>query len=670
MSSTYKTRSFCYYLFLKRKWERMKEFYSDNYLNICLPHTVFKDTAVHVAVYSDNEELVKSLLDMVYREYADYFLGGPAIFQKQNTFGNTPLHEAASIGNVDMVKIIMHYDPKQLNTKNKRGETPFFTAAVYGNTNVIRHLAPEIKKDADDHERPYFNHTSSRGSTMLHEAIRGYYFETALELVKPEYHIWTDQKDSDDITCFQLLANIPSAFESGYSFGILEKLIYLCLPVVDYSKNKDETNSVSQVPPTPNTDLERAGDHSKDKDGNKNVSHFPPSPNTAFQKITAKMYVTFWSIIAKGFPSIKDLWDTKKKHGIVVELSKILAGGDKSWQVNNTDGQNDTPLLAAARNGIIEIIEAIFNLFPQAIEHENHKRENIFHVVVEHRRRQLLEYLLQTCHVSYPRLLWKINQDGDGILHKAAYKSHYSSRERPGEALRLQSDIHWFERVKKLVPPHHINHLNHHDNLTPHALFTKEHKELVKNGQEWLIRTTNSCIIVAVLIATVAFTSIYTVPGGSDPKTGKPLLLTKTPFTVFTASDVASLCFAFTSVVVFLSISTSKMNERDFRRALPLKLVLGLSMLFWSVAALMVGFAATLDITINQRLHEATAPIITIACFPVAFFLLLQLPLYFNITWFTIKDLLQTLVDCIPQQKCKSSSCIMRYQVSFGHSLC
>lgn len=208
------------------------------------------------------------------------------------------------------------------------------------------------------------------------------------------------------------------------------------------------------------------------------------------------------------------------------------------------------------------------------------------------------------------------------------------------------------QRVKKMVPPHHINHLNK-KNLTPHALFTKEHNELVKSGQEWLIRTTNSCIIVAVLIATVAFTSIYTVPGGSHPKTGKPLLLNTTAFTVFTASDVASLCFAFTSVVVFLSITTSKMNEQDFRRSLPLKLVLGLSMLFLSVAALMVGFAATLDITIRHRLHQAAAPIIAIACFPVAFFLFLQLPLYTNITWFTIKDLLRSLIYFIPHQKCK-----------------
>ncbi|PRQ28326.1 putative ankyrin repeat-containing domain, PGG domain-containing protein [Rosa chinensis] len=375
--------------------------------------------------------------------------------------------------------------------------------------------------------------------------------------------------------------------------------------------------------------------------------------------------------ICIGFPSVQSLRDTKKQHGIVVKLTEILAKEDKSWQgpadgampkeynnstgapmpkINNntTDGQRDTPLIAAAKNGIPEIVEAILKVFPQAIGHENHKKENVFHVAVQNRRTNVLN-LLKSYKFDYSRLIWKFNADGDGILHKAAYKTGISSRERPGEALCLQSDIQWFERVRKMVPAHHAN-LQNKKECTPQSLFTKEHEKLVKKGQEWLIRTTNSCIIVAVLIATVAFTSIYTVPGGSDAKTGKPLLLNTTAFTVFTASDVASLCFAFTSVVVFLSITTSKMNEKDFRMSLPLKLVLGLSMLFFSVAALMIGFAATLVMTIRHRLHQAAAPIIAIACFPVAFFLFLQLRLYTNITWFTIKDLLRSLIDIIPKK--------------------
>ena len=50
--------------------------------------------------------------------------------------------------------------------------------------------------------------------------------DTALELLDKKYCILKDQKDLYGMTCFQLLADIPNAFKSGYSFGFLEKLIY------------------------------------------------------------------------------------------------------------------------------------------------------------------------------------------------------------------------------------------------------------------------------------------------------------------------------------------------------------------------------------------------------------------------------------------------------------
>ncbi|KAK9935946.1 hypothetical protein M0R45_012818 [Rubus argutus] len=569
---SYESIGLCYNRFLNQEWSELKLFYEENNFDVFLPHTLFGDSSLHLAVYSGNKDLVKTLLNIVYKDNPfEMEIPDDNPFQsakKQedspfklkfllcNTFGNTPLHEAASIGNVEMVELVMQYDRRLLKEKNLRDETPFFMAALYGKTKVIQRLVKEVE-DIDYHVR-------SKTSSMLHEAIRGYYFDTALELVKPRYHIDTDWKDNfDGMTCFQLLANIPSAFKSGQRFSIWEKLIYHCLQVPE-DQDERENNNGAEVTPTPKTDSKH------------------------------------------GFPSVQSLREMKKNHSIVEKLSKKLAKKDISWDPsqkkkdksrdgdNTTDSPIDTPLIAAARNGIKEIVEAILDAFPQAIEHENHKKKT----------------------------------------------------ERPGEALRLQSDIQWFQRVKKMVPPHYTHHLNS-KKLTPQALFTKEHKKLVKNGQEWLIRTTNSCIIVAVLIATVAFTSIYTVPGGSNPKTGNPLLLNTTAFTVFTAFDVASLCFAFTSVVVFLSITTSKMNEQDFRRSLPLKLVLGLSMLFLSVAALMVGFATTLVITVRHRVHQAAAPIIAIACFPVAFFLFLQLPLYANVTWYTIKDLLGSLIDFI-----------------------
>lgn len=208
------------------------------------------------------------------------------------------------------------------------------------------------------------------------------------------------------------------------------------------------------------------------------------------------------------------------------------------------------------------------------------------------------------------------------------------------------------QRVQKLVPPYLIKTRNK-KGQTAEELFTIQHKHLVADGQEWLMRTAKACTIVAVLIATVAFTCAYTIPGGSNSKTGLPLLDTETPFHVFTISDAVSLCFSLTSVVVFLSIMTSRMHEKDFRRSLPLKLGLGLTTLFYAVAAMMVAFAATLVLMMRERLHWAAIPIYTVTCCPVTIFIALQFRLYLNISWFTLCDVLQSLVNSLPLGKCK-----------------
>jgi len=204
-------------------------------------------------------------------------------------------------------------------------------------------------------------------------------------------------------------------------------------------------------------------------------------------------------------------------------------------------------------------------------------------------------------------------------------------------------------RVQTMVPPYFINHRNNKGE-TAKELFTSDHKQLMEDGQKWIDQTTKACTIVAVLIATVAFTCAYTIPGGPNSKTGHPLLLDETSFRVFTISDTLSLCLSLTSVVVFLSIMTSRMDEQDFRRSLPLKLVLGLTTLFFSVAAMMVAFSATLVLITQQRLHWAAVPIYTIACVPVTIFLMLQLPLYVNIAWFTVSDLLHTFHESLPDR--------------------
>jgi hypothetical protein len=53
--------------------------------------------------------------------------------------------------------------------------------------------------------------------------------ETALLLLELDESLHS-LMDKNDITALQLLAHMPSAFESGFPMGICERLIYCCMP--------------------------------------------------------------------------------------------------------------------------------------------------------------------------------------------------------------------------------------------------------------------------------------------------------------------------------------------------------------------------------------------------------------------------------------------------------
>jgi hypothetical protein len=137
-----------------------------------------------------------------------------------------------------------------------------------------------------------------------------------------------------------------------------------------------------------------------------------------------------------------------------------------------------------------------------------------------------------------------------------------------------------------------VDSLNVHKK-TPKEVFIKTHSRLQKEGEKWMRDTANNCMLVATLIATVVFAATFTVPGGNDQDTGNPILLKSIWFNVFFISDAIALCFSSMSIVIFLSILTSRYTEEEFLKSLPSKLVFGLATLFISMAGMMVAFSAT-----------------------------------------------------------------------------
>ncbi|TKY71892.1 Ankyrin repeat domain-containing protein 6 [Spatholobus suberectus] len=304
--------------------------------------------------------------------------------------------------------------------------------------------------------------------------------------------------------------------------------------------------------------------------------------------------------------------------------------------VNLGKGKLETPLLIAAKNGVTEMVEKILDLFPVAVHDMDAKKKNIVLLAVENRQPHLYELLLKRKKNLKESLLRKVDNEGNSALHLAARLGDYKPWLIPGAALQMLWEIKWYFFVKESMPPHFFRRYNK-DYKTPRDIFSETHKDLVKSGGEWLNKTSESCSVVAALIATVAFATSTTVPGGVQESTGTPTLEDRPAFSAFAISSLIALCCSVTSLALFLSILTSRHREQDFGGELPRKLILGLTSLFMSITSMLLSFCAGHFFVLKDKLKSAALPVYAVICLPVTLFALAQFPLYFDLIRATFK---------------------------------
>ncbi|XP_071726973.1 ankyrin repeat-containing protein NPR4-like [Rutidosis leptorrhynchoides] len=189
-----------------------------------------------------------------------------------------------------------------------------------------------------------------------------------------------------------------------------------------------------------------------------------------------------------------------------------------------------------------------------------------------------------------------------------------------------------------MIPPSYRERQNK-DDLTPHVLFTKEHKDLVAQGEKWMEGTASQCMVVVALIAPIVCTAAFTVPGGykqsNDKDNGIPVFHSKATFLIFVIADAISLFTSAASILMFLSILTSRYVERDFLETLPKKLMLGLLTLFLSITNMTIAFSVSLFVLYKSGLVWVPLVLSLLAVMLVFLFAWLQYPLlaYAAIGW-------------------------------------
>ena len=164
--------------------------------------------------------------------------------------------------------------------------------------------------------------------------------------------------------------------------------------------------------------------------------------------------------------------------------------------------------------------------------------------------------------------------------------------------------------------------------MTPEEVFDKEHKDLLKVGEEAMRETANSCMLVATLISTVVFAAALTVPGASNNISSTPFFNKDQWFKTFILTNAVALFTSAASIVFSLSILTSSYAQTEFVYSLHARLMFGLTTLFISITTMVAAFIAAIFLIFHYKGEWVQYVIAVLACGLVILFLKLHYNLW------------------------------------------
>ncbi|XP_023920105.2 uncharacterized protein LOC112031637 isoform X2 [Quercus suber] len=549
-------------------WNAAKEFLNRHPHAISAKITVTGQTALHVAAEAGHVHIVEELVNQMSGENLEI----------KDIYGYTALARAAYNGNYRIAECMLGKDENLIRIGINFETIPVVLALYNGHLKLARYLylltPPEILMPEN----------GTMGASVVCEAIKNRALDIALDLLNRCPRLVVAQ-DRFCMSPFCALACMPDYFLSGNRLVFWKRWIYSGIHIQPVAPINDIHLNIQKPM------------------GNKSQSNGK-------------------EIIGSG---IEHLYEMKLAHFLSRELlsrmkDQILISNTRQRET----GSVDLAILRAIKEGIFEFVFDIVQADPQLVWTRDSKSSSIFSVAVQYRHAKIFSLIygldIRSALADSIDSLYRNN-----LLHMAGMLAPSTSLNHiAGAALQMQRELQWFKEVESIVPPKVHADLNK-EGLTPRELFTKNHKDMRKDGEQWMKDTATSCTVVGALIVTIMFAAVFTVPGGNN-QNGFPIFLNKKLFMVFIVSDALSLFSSSTSVLMFLGILTSRYAEEDFLESLPRKMIIGLSTLFLSIAAMMTAFSAALFLTLHEQ-SWIFKPVICLASIPITLFVLMQFPL-------------------------------------------
>ncbi|XP_019167300.1 PREDICTED: uncharacterized protein LOC109163035 [Ipomoea nil] len=219
---------------MNKEWKQVSSTYSTHGFVRPAKLNKSEDTALHLAINCYNprhpsKDHLRCIKEMVTKIPNDEVL---YILKLKNDTGDTPLHLAAQLGNVEICTCILtkvmepHKAHELIRERNNLKQTPLFLAAHRGTVDAFQLLYEEIKARED---RIYLCRME-KGETILHSTLSSEYLELAYDIIE-KFPELVNYVNEDGTSPLDILARKPHVFKSSSNLESYESIIYYCTDV-------------------------------------------------------------------------------------------------------------------------------------------------------------------------------------------------------------------------------------------------------------------------------------------------------------------------------------------------------------------------------------------------------------------------------------------------------
>ncbi|PON54441.1 Transmembrane protein [Parasponia andersonii] len=331
---------------MKGEWEEVLRIYEQNPRAHEAKITRSGDTALHIAVSDCQKDVVEELVEHVVSN-------SKAALEIQNDRGNTPLHFAASMGDVRMCQCMARVDRSLVGARNKDSETPLFLAALRGKKEAFLCLHCIC---GTDHDGSYCRRQD--GQTVLHCAIAGEYFDLAYQIIQL-YPKLVNSVDEHGLSPLHILAgtfvdelkpdpepkdiqrrknetkrNYPDNYKTCVN---LAQLLTNAIEVVTVKKDAEHQSTGAGTNDTRGPKADPTNEHKRQQSIPAPQGHqlFPPNYTNCFKfaKIVCKALLV---ILGFGSRMIIRVREKKEKHVWSVQIMNELLKRASMYEYENT----------------------------------------------------------------------------------------------------------------------------------------------------------------------------------------------------------------------------------------------------------------------------------------------------------------------------------------------